>query len=182
MEFIMIDKIYAGIGARQTPIALLPTMTSIAQQLAEQGWFLRSGHAKGADQAFADGAPSEKKQIHLPFNGYNNMRVGNPRYPHYIVPKMDKGVQEIARHHHPKWDTLSDVAKLFMCRNVTILLGEGCNSYADMVICWTPGGQTTGGTGHGIRIAYGFDIPVFNLALEEDKIRLNSFLERVQNG
>ena len=35
------------------------------------------------------------------------------------------------------------------------------------VICWTKNGKGTGGTGQAIRIAKGFGIPVFDLAIKD---------------
>jgi hypothetical protein len=162
-------KVYAGIGSRETPTDMLKTMTLIGVQLAEAGWLLRSGHARGADQAFQRGAPDSRKEIHLPWDGYNHGRTENPMF---VCPKPNQAVVEIAARYHPAWDKLSQEAKLFMVRNVTIVLGLNLLSPAKMIICWTPRAQITGGTGHAMRVAHGFDIPVFNIASPEDQIKL----------
>ena len=49
-------NIYAGIGARKTPVYILSIMGTIGEYLAEKGWILNTGAAPGADQAFAEGA------------------------------------------------------------------------------------------------------------------------------
>jgi hypothetical protein len=144
-------------------------MTQIAEQLDQDGWMLRSGHAEGADQAFEIG--TNKMEIHLPWAGYNNAAHGYP----YVVPKPLPAIVEIAARYHPKWDELSNPVKLLMCRNVTIILGKVLEAPAKMVICWTPGARLIGGTAHGIRIADAFDIPVFNIADEGDQQRLCDF-------
>ncbi len=175
-----ITKIYAGIGSRETPKEKLFLMTSLAEQLAEQDWFLRSGGANGADTAFAKGSPVDKREIHIPWSGYNLI---SPSYsPGAIIPAFNPEIESIAAAHHPNWDNLSQGVKKLMMRNVTIILGEDLESYAKMIICWTPNGALQGGTAQGMRVAYGFDIPVFNLALEEDAPRLNAFVEELENA
>ena len=46
---------YAGIGARKTPNHVLKYMELQGKLLAEKGYILRSGGAKGADSAFERG-------------------------------------------------------------------------------------------------------------------------------
>ena len=168
------NLIYAGIGSRKTPVPVLNQMRLIAEQLSPTGWLLRSGHADGADKAFERGAVH--KEIHLPWQGYNNAPLSSL---HHIVPKPTPEVVEIAAAHHPRWNDLSSTVKLLMCRNVTIILGSDLNTQAKMVICWTPNGALVGGTSHAIKVANGFDIPVFNIADPVDQTKLCKFvLER----
>ncbi len=80
----MTTLIYAGIGARATPRPVLRNMTTMAAWLAKTRWHLASGGAKGADTAFAGGAPAEKRTLYLPWRGYNghgglDCRVLSPR-------------------------------------------------------------------------------------------------------
>lgn len=165
----MKTKIYAGIGARDTPPEYLELMTHIAQDLGPN-WMLRSGGATGADSAFAAGA--EHKEVHLPWNSYNNQWEGRDGA---IVPTINPRAYEIAAKHHPYWYGLRDSAKTLMCRNVTIVLGQNLDDYAKMIICWTKDGRLVGGTSQAMRVAFDYDIPVFNLALEEDIKRLIKF-------
>ena len=63
---------YAGIGARATPSSVRADITVIAGWLARTrvpttGWHLASGGAKGADTAFAAGAPAGQRTICLPW-------------------------------------------------------------------------------------------------------------------
>lgn len=175
------NKIYAGIGSRKTPEFILKAMTEIGYQLAAQGWLLRSGNARGADQAFAKMAI--KKEIHLPWDGYNYGRTENPSF---LVPSPTPEMIEIAARHHPMWDVkrrdgtsiLTDDMKMFMIRNVTIIRGQDLNTPAAMVICWTPAAAVTGGTGHALKVAQEVDIPIFNLANPFDWDRLEKFTEQ----
>ena len=51
----MIKGHYAGIGSRSTPGNVCDVMTKIAWKLSDKGWVLRSGGARGADDAFYRG-------------------------------------------------------------------------------------------------------------------------------
>lgn len=169
----MNQLIYAGIGSRETPPDILGLMTLAAKELCEFGWKLRSGGAEGADTAFSQGTAF--KEIHLPWSGYNSL-YANGR--DFIIPPITPQIEDVAARHHPKWEHLSQGVRKLMCRNVTIVLGAHLDQPANMVLCWTPWGRLQGGTAHGMRIAFSFDIPVFNLALEADHKRLVEFVHR----
>lgn len=162
--------LYAGIGSRETPVEVCLSMTELARQLSPE-WKLRSGHAQGADQAFERGA--DAKEIHLPFREYNNAPISRG---YFHIPRPTVKLCDIAAAHHPKWDSLSDVVKLLMMRNASILLGEEADTPVKMVVCWTPGAREIGGTSHGIRIARSHGIPVFNLARATDFDKLCEFV------
>ena len=66
----MRQLVYAGIGSRATPRAVLETMTVMAAWLARKGWHLHTGGAAGADTAFAAGAPAGLRTVYLPWPGY----------------------------------------------------------------------------------------------------------------
>lgn len=178
------NKIYAGIGARKTPDLIITAMNHIGRQLSEQGWLLRSGNARGADQAFQKGTIGiNSREIHLPWDGYNYGRIENPSF---LVPVPSPEMLDIAARHHPMWDVkrrdgtpiLTDEMKMFMIRNVTIIRGADLNTPAAMVICWTPAAAITGGTGHALKVAQEADIPIFNLANPLDWDRLEKFTEQ----
>ena len=67
----MTTLIYAGIGSRATPGAVLADMTKMAGWLSRTGWHLASGGADGADSAFAGDAPAGRRTLYLPWHGYN---------------------------------------------------------------------------------------------------------------
>lgn len=166
--------IYAGIGSRRTPADIQKLMTTAAESLSSLGWLLRSGHADAADYAFELG--SSNGEIHLPWSSYNDKlpRVtGNV----YAVPNFTPEIMEVAAKFHPVWWNLSDAVRKLMARNTTILLGDQLDKPVDCVICWTPAGQPIGGTGHGLRIAHHYKIPIFNLYEPEDFGRLDEFVQ-----
>lgn len=168
--------IYAGIGSRRTPTETLRQMAGIAEELASHDYLLRSGHAEGADLAFESRAKA--KEIHLPWEAYNNAPTNNPDY-WTVNMQSPKRIEllDITARHHPAWERLTNGGKLLMCRNTTIILGKNLDQYVKMVICWTPGGRLEGGTAHGIRLAHSYDIPVFNIALPEDQQKLCRFVQ-----
>jgi hypothetical protein len=150
-------RAYAGIGSRETPAEVLALMTAAARELDRQGWTLRSGGAKGADTAFAQGVSSVRKQI---FTARDS------------IPEDAFGMAADA---HPAWGACSDYARRLHARNVMQVLGHELDDPSKFVLCWTPDGaetaeetsRHTGGTGQAIRIACMHNVPVFNLACVE---------------
>ena len=171
---------YAGIGARNTPQTMLNAMGGLASNLGRMGFQLRSGGARGADMAFHQGAVKVKAKsiISLPWDGYNGqLKSMSDDMTTYTANEPSEELIAIAKRFHPAWENLSVTIRLFMVRNAEIILGPNCNDPVSFVICWTEQGKTTGGTGHGIRICDGFDIPVYNLARTEDQQKLITMLE-----
>lgn len=165
---------YAGIGARETPTDVLAIMGSIAKSLTEEGWMLRTGGAKGADSAFAENALPELREIHIPWDGYNGHFI---RDIDTIMPKLTDEIEHLTASHHDAWNALrkdrvtpvlSDAVRKFMFRNTTIVAGEHLTDRVQMIICWTPGGEIVGGTGHALRLAKTLGVRVFNLARPGD--------------
>lgn len=145
------DKFYAGIGSRTTPSDVLKQMTEIARILDRQGYCLRSGGAKGADTAFADGSTHSE-----------------------IFSASEASVESVALAAtlHPAWDHCNDHARRLHGRNCMIILGMALDQPVDFVVCWTPVESSYGGTKMGIRLAVQCKIPVYNLALGGEYERL----------
>lgn len=168
------NKIYTGIGSRETPADVLELMTRIGVRMAQYGWTLRSGHAPGADQAFERGALwgvhsgySGKREIYLPWDGFEKAWHDGKNYftpSKYAPDDVYSKAEAAARHFHPAWDKLTDGGKKLQVRNGFQVAGWNLDLKSDCVICWTKGGQPVGGTGQAIRMAKYFNIPVFNLA------------------
>ncbi len=161
-DYGMSDLIYAGIGARATPHETLAHMTKIASWLARNGWHLSTGGAAGADTAFAMGAPSDCRTIHLPWRGYRGLAG-----PDCHVPSGDQfsACIKIAARLHPAWPRCTPAAQKLHARNVSILLGSRLDRPVDVLIAWSPEGGVTGGTGMGLRIAEMYGIHVLNLGI-----------------
>lgn len=173
--------IYAGIGSRETPETQLKAMTIMA------GWFgffdftLRSGGAQGADQAFEEGAKSVSgdMEIYLPWNGFEEKWADYQSY--YLQPSVAtyKKAEAIAAHFHPVWNRLSERARKLQTRNVFQVLGWDLESPSDFVICWTPDGKASGGTGQAIRIAQAYNIPVYNIYNSVDVTALHNLFKEI---
>jgi hypothetical protein len=154
---------YAGIGARDTPEHVMISMRNAASAMAGIGVTLRSGGAEGADTAFEEGCQSGPKEIFLPWPSFNKSKRSDTG----VKGKYPGRALEIAEQFHPAWDRLSEPVRIIMARNCYQLLGGDLQSPSLFVLCWTPGGKFTGGTGQALRIASAFSIPVFNLGNQD---------------
>ena len=156
-------KTYAGIGSRETPNVALGLMVDIAKRLADRGYTLRSGGAQGADTAFERGCDLRRgnKQIFLPWNGFNHRLVsGTPKGVFCTIPNE---AFDMAAQFHPAWERCSEAAMKMHARNCMQVLGANRADPVDFVICWTPGGRASGGTGQALRIAKSHGITIMDL-------------------
>lgn len=136
--------IYAGIGSRSTPPPVQVSMTQIACQLENKRYVLRSGGAKGADQAFESGVKySQFKQIFLASDATSDSII-------------------LASSFHPAWNNCNQYARQLHGRNAMIILGPDLKSPVDFVLFWSLD-ETKGGTSMGIQIAKVYGIPTYNL-------------------
>ncbi len=161
---------YAGIGSRETPADVCSFFTKVAAFLETNNYILRSGHAQGADISFEQGAVLG--EIYLPWKGFAG---SNSK----LVVSSQEAFQ-IASMFHPRWDYLSEPVKKLMARNAHQVLGGDLRSPADFIICWTPGGSGSGGTGQALRMAKHYNIPVFDAGkynnIDTTRIELKKFL------
>jgi len=162
---------YAGIGSRETPDDVLKLMTKIAEYLRSESYILRSGGADGADSAFEVGA-GDNKEIFLPWKNFNSSKNSFIEIPRRAF--------EIAAEFHPVWSKLKDSVKCLHARNVMQILGRDFSTLSSFVICWTKGGKLVGGTSQALRIAMKYEVPIFNLAIKENRDRLEKVVsERI---
>jgi hypothetical protein len=169
-------KTYAGIGSRRTPDDVQSLMTAIATRLAQDDWVLRSGHADGADRAFEIGAGS-KAEIYLPWTYFNqHVPIQGRRFATPTIEALD-----LAQHYHPAWHLCGSKARLLHARNMHQILGIQLTDPVKFVICWTPDGLDSGGTGQALRLARSRNIPIFNLQDQPSRSRLEKFVAPV-NG
>ena len=142
---------FAGIGSRSTPPDILIQMTKIASAFESLGYTLRSGGAKGADQTFERGITSLKEI--------------------FYSKDATKESIDLALKYHPNPGALKRKGKYVLGligRNMQILLGRDLNDPVDFVVCWTPDGQASGGTGQAMRVAMDKNIPIYNLHNSKD--------------
>jgi hypothetical protein len=150
---------YAGIGSRETPVPELIKIRALGQSYARQGMLLRSGGARGADNAFESGCDLE----------------GGPK--EIFTPEMASYDAIImASLFHTKWEGMPDGIQALLARNCMVILGGDLKTPVDLVVCWTPNGEEIGGTGHALRIARHHGISIVNLGSpKEEKAKLEFF-------
>lgn len=157
---------YAGIGSRQTPLEILTVMRDLASALDKLGYTLRSGGAAGADQAFFEGLPSERRhtaQIFLPGSFFQGQSASSPGFIDATQLPSWGAAMATVNQYHPRPEKLGAFARTLMARNAMQLLGPNLNEPAEFIVAWTPGGQVTGGTGQALRMAADLGIKVRNL-------------------
>ncbi|UAT28892.1 hypothetical protein PP753_gp66 [Dinoroseobacter phage vB_DshP-R7L] len=160
---------YAGIGSRETPEDVCRKMFAAGRAMAGLGFILRSGGAQGADESFESGVDDWTanhdtdgllKEIYLPWKGFRKNQSD--------LYGSDKAARLMAKEYHPNWPIVSCAGRDFHARNCYQILGRGLDTPSAFVLCWTPGGAVTGGTGQALRIAKDHDIPILNFAVEDD--------------
>tara|TARA_B100000929_G_scaffold139782_1_gene110717 strand:+ start:3300 stop:3842 length:543 start_codon:yes stop_codon:yes gene_type:complete len=160
-------KTYTGIGSRSTPLDVQALMEAYANHLAVKGWVLRSGGAEGADQAFQRGVHGGKKEIYLPWGGFNNFRH-DPENGFYVAEEFGnwEEAQDIAAQLHPAWENCGQGARRLHTRNVYQVLGQNLDRPSEALICWAEPkghGHVKGGTGMAVSIARQCGVNVINL-------------------
>ncbi len=155
------NKYYTGIGSRETLPEICSLIEKISIFLSEKNYILRSGGASGSDTAFSKNIDDNKKQIFLPWKGFNNN--WDHKYP------VLEDALKLAEEFHPAWERCSNGDSKLHARNCYQVLGYDLNSPSEFIICWTRGGKLVGGTAQALRIAIKYDIKIYNLAKEEDK-------------
>ena len=132
----MTQLVYAGIGSRATPRAVLESMTVMASWLARRGWHLHTGGAAGADSAFAAGAPPGTRTLFLPWPGYQGN--AGPDCRTLSANRMDRCLS-ISSALHPAWHRCSPAARKLHARNAAILAADTATP-VDAVVAFTVAG------------------------------------------
>lgn len=152
-------KLYAGIGSRETPAAVLALMQRIGENMARAGFTLRSGAAPGADSAFEAGCDAAKgaKEIYLPWRRFNNHTS--------LLNSVTDEALIMAAKYHPAWTRCSPAATKLHARNCYQILGADLATPVRLVICWTRDAAGQGGTGQALRIARAHSITIHDLGI-----------------
>ncbi len=146
----MSKKFFAGIGSRSTPLEIQDLMTRASKKLAEEGWILRSGGAKGADKAFERGAIQKES---------------------FASKDAEPWAFEEAKQHMPTdregFEAWTPHVRGLIARNMMQILGRGALEPVTFVLCWAPStiytDSSAGGTGWAIRCALAHKIRVHNM-------------------
>ena len=180
---------YTGVGSRETPPEVLSVMKALATYLAKRGMVLRSGGAQGADTAFEQGSDlidPKRKEIYLPWPGFNSR---HPKQPGVLVvkdPQIHLKASQIAQHIHPAWDKLSQGAQALHTRNIYQVLGQDIQTPSRFLVCWAPlnpkDNTPKGGTRTAVMLARQSHIRAYNLSIEADFRHVQSVLKSVASG
>lgn len=190
-SFPDVENWFAGIGTREEklPEESERMLVDVSAALCEAGWGLRSGAATGSDAACERGCDrvGGAKQIFLPFKGFNGHK--SPLYSY------TEAHEELVRRFHPAPDKLiffdkrrgrtNDFGWKAMIRNGSQVLGHDLDDPSKAILCYTPKGAVTGGTGQALRIAMApeYNIPVHNLGHPQYAGQpLNVIVDRVLSG
>jgi hypothetical protein len=170
------DRIYAGIGSRETPPAVLESMKAAATRLAQAGWTVRTGLSPGADQAFYEGALAGRGsvELYLPCAQFEAKARSVEEGPGvHVVAEPTDAACTLAARFHPGWPALSPQVRRLRARDVHEVLGRDLRLPVALVVCWTPDGSLdgagpkAGGTGQALRVAHHHGLRVLNLERPE---------------
>lgn len=197
----MTRKYYSGVGSRETPLYILYMMSELAMIFEKKGYVLRSGCALGADAAFEDVLtnPSQNAEIYVPNMGFP-IKMGTFFKNHYIIPEKKFGTgfnglynqatRLIHRHDiHKAWQNCPAYVMKLHNRNMFQVLGIDLKTKSLFNVCYTSGGEVkyedtnihTGGTGTAINASDIFNVPVFNLSVDDHYKRLSLFIDENKN-
>lgn len=190
---------YTGVGSRETPDDILEVMQQLGKKLADNHWVLRTGGAKGADQAFELGWVQHvqenkqftKAEIYLPWDGYEK-HARDAMFGCNILPDLDDEflylvAESMAEQLHPAWNVnkedgspiVTAGAKKMHRRNVYQVLGRDLKTPSSMLVAWTKltkQGAPKGGTATAIKLATNHGIPCYNLNKPEDLEKIQKYL------
>jgi hypothetical protein len=153
-------RAYAGIGSRDITSEEAAILRGLGKRLADLGYWLYSGNAVGADQAFEEGAGA-KAVAFLPGEEYNP-EVGREAIR---CKTITDDALRIARELHPKGSKLSPRTRLLMARNVQIVDGIPGYPPVEFVLCCADPRHdgVAGGSAMAYRVARRRGIPFINI-------------------
>lgn len=166
---VEIRKYYTGIGAIDTPTDVLNLMVSIGKYFANKNYTLRSGGARGADQAFERGCGNGPKEIYLPFPNYegndSSLFMTYDIFRKIAALKVWSKLKASLNEENPRinLDSLPKDTQYRYARDVQQILGADFHSPSEKVIYWVPK-DAKEGTRITLFIAQHMGVPLENLA------------------
>lgn len=155
------NRYYTGIGSRIANDDIVDKVDNIVKILVNKDFILRSGGASGMDTIFEESQDkfNGKKEIYIPWKKFN----GNLSTLYNISDDSLK----MAEKFHPYWEKCSFGAKKLHARNCYQVLGENLDLPSTLVICWKDPNRI-GGTDQALRIAKFYNIPTFNIFINNE--------------
>lgn len=181
-------RYWTGIGSRGIDQRTYDIMFKIGQEMAKQGYILRSGNAQGSDMAFETGVCSvdpSLTDIWIPWKSFGTKNKG----VNYSVPSVGdfnnvaKFLKEPRKGYPngilPWYDKMSQGAQKLHCRNYFQVLGNN-GKLSKVCIYAAPEddkGNIMGGTRTAVEIARYYGVPTFNLLIPEDLHKVKDILK-----
>ena len=164
-------KKYAGIGDTNIPDNIQKLIIMLAEELAKDGYILRTGGAKGADIAFIEGCNKAKgiKEVFYPSDLHVNAKT-------LKIAKEIHGHWEYCMNKEPKPGNKYPFAVQAHCRNMKIINGDQLNNPVEFTIAYQDINQVTGGTWQGIKYSQKLGVKVYNLFVEKDRNEIINFV------
>lgn len=174
--------IITGVGSRHITDEGKNRIIEVCKYLNNSNNIIRSGGADGSDTIFEENLNNCIKEIFLPWKGFNN----NPS-PYY---NMINEAYSLASTIHPYYFRLKTGSKKLHARNMCQVLGYNLDKPSDILICWTKDGCynehsstiDTGGTRSAIVLADRYNIPIYNLNIDEHYNFLINYLSQNPAG
>lgn len=140
------NRIYTGVGSRETPNDVCQAFISIANYLAKNKFTLRSGAAPGADENFEIGCCQQNglKEIYLPWQYFNASKS--------TLYTVTEEAYIIAEDYFNNFSNFKSATKKLLARDIYQVIGKNFITPSDFVLCYTEGGKLKGGTATAIKI------------------------------
>lgn len=184
-------KFFTGVGSRETPDDILTLMRGYSKAMVLRSWVLRSGGANGADSAFCAGwfdalyenINIQDAEIYLLWHGFNDYSKDSKNCKLVVDKAIISQAQEILRTVHPAYERLTRGPLALHTRNVYQVLGSDLKTPSRGLVAYAKldkHGEPMGGTRTAIKIAEMYNIPCLNLFKDEDRARLEKYLEGLE--
>lgn len=178
--------IVTGVGSRKTPHETLDQARQLAALLVRKGHHIRTGEARGMDQAFRDSVDHVDPSCKTVYTARDSRWCATRGKEYIACPESPLWghAMAIASSHHPNWEAVkrNHWALMLHSRNPFQVLGEDLNSPSDALIFWAPPigteGRCQGGTNTAVATALEWDIPVYNLYYPETFDKLIDTIEK----
>lgn len=165
---------YTGVGSRETPPDMMRKLEYIGERLAELGYTLRSGGARGADMAFQRGAQD--------VDGLVTVYHAKGKFKHLIPEWCFEEVRKHIPPDRPPFDSMEEHTRKLLARNMLQVLGDDGKTPSEFLVCWTPAGLTDGGTGYALRCAAAHGVMTYNLRNPIEEIIFDGVLQEMEKN
>lgn len=142
------------IGSRELTADQLAPCRAVGRRIASVGAYIISGNAKGADQAYQEGAAEiapRRGVLYLPWASYEKEAL-RPEC-HVRIPPYPVEAEEAAAERHPSWERLSRGARGLHVRSIMIVRS------AAMCIAWPGPKPGVAGPGWGCAMPWLLENP-----------------------